>query len=162
MLELAMAAICFGIIWLVITLVNASDANDREINRRSSMKVRQRLSKNGKEKYFAYFKNDEYLAVIDNYLHVKVGRLKGKTNLNNVMGTEIKYHVSERNRMRFMSVMPTFDKHTRLVKIELILYRRGESDVNLILNPDIVSDQRIKKLKMVIDEIIEEGKSINH
>lgn len=120
--------------------------------------LRRKFSSQGKVKYFAYFINHEYFAVVDNFLHVNINGRKGKTNINNVMMVEIKYHVSEKNRMRFMSVMPTYDKYTKLVAIELILYRRGKDDVNFILDPGIVNDQDIKKLKMVLDEMIEEGK----
>lgn len=123
--------------------------------------LRREFRKQGELKYFAYFINHEYFAVVDNYLHVNIGTLKGKTNINNVMATEIKYHVSEKNRMRFMSVMPTYDKYTKLVNIELILYRHNKGDVNFILNPDDASEQQIKKLKMVLDEIINENITSN-
>lgn len=55
--------------------------------------------------------------------------------------------------------MHAYDRYTKLVNIELILYRLGERDVNFILNPNIVSEQQIKKLKMVLDEMINESKT---
>lgn len=153
--------ICICIVAFCMWIQYEADDMNRKIENRVTNRgeeIRRELKRKGKVKYFAYFKSGEYFAVVDNYLHVNIGTLKGKTNINNVMGTEIKYQVSEKNRMRFVSVMPTYDKYTKLVGIELILYRRNNGDVNFLLDPNIASEQQVKKLKMVLDEMIEEGK----
>lgn len=153
-------SVLFGLIGIIVFCVWV-EYEKGDMNRKIESKVmdkgeklRREFKSKGKLKYFTYFINHEYFAVVDNYLHVNIGTLKGKTNINNIIGTEIKYHVSQKNKMRFMSIMPTYDKYTKLVKIELILYREGRGDVNFILDPNVVDDQSIKKLKLILDKMI--------
>lgn len=160
-------SVLFGLIGIIIFCAwveHEKDETNKKVEREiinEGEKLRREFKSKGKLKYFIYLKNHEYFAVVDNYLHVNIGTLKGKTNIYNVMATEIKYKISEKNRMRFVSILPTYDKYTKLVEIELILYRRNKGDVNFILSPNDASEQQIKKLKMVLDEIINENITSN-
>lgn len=160
-----MLAILGLILVIVITFWIQYEVDDekkrtKDKNESKARDLRNEFRKKGDLKYFAYFENSEYFAIVDNYLHVNIGTLKGKTNIDYIMATEIKYQISEKNKLRFVSIMPTYDKYTKLVAIELILYRRGKEDVNFILDAETVSEQKIKKLKMILDEMIK-GRELN-
>lgn len=151
---------CVALIWLIITMQNSSEKRVKDVRRNKAAEAKKYLVKKGKIKFFTYCKNDNYYGIVDNDLWICGNGRLFRIQIENIMKTELKYHVIEKNKMKFMTIMPTFDKHTRLVKFELVIYARVGSDTNLVFTPQIVDLQRIEKLQMLLNEMIEEGKNI--
>lgn len=161
-IDLFPAYLCFFIIWCVFKIQSANENNKYNTRRNQAAEAKAYLAKKGKIKFFTYCKNNDYYGIVNNRLWICKDNRQHRIKLDNVIGTEMKYQVSEKSKMKVMTVVPTFDKQTRLVKFELILYSRVGSDTKLVFTPQIVDEQRIRKMQLLLNEMIEEGKSSNN
>ena len=145
-------------------VVEYSDSNSKtntqiKVNKENSSK--DELSKLGDLKYVAFlndgqnYGNSEYIAIIDDYVKVNFNNYKKDIKIKDILKSEVNYKIQEKNRMRFVAIMPTYDKHTKLTEIQFILYMNGMNDIILTLNGQSVNPHKIKKLQLMIENIKE-------
>lgn len=145
-------------------VVNNSDPNSKvntQIKANNENISKDELSKLGDLKYVAFlndgqnYGNSEYIAIIDDYIKVNFNNYKKDVKIKDILKLEVNYKIQEKNRMRFVAIMPTYDKHTKLAEIQFILYMNGINDIVLTLNGQSVNPHKIKKLQLMIENIKE-------
>lgn len=145
---------CFVlIIFIAICLSNEST------NRECRASIHDNLIANENIKFIIFSsQNTDYISVSNDEIIYMWNRSKGTINIKNIMATEINYSISERNKMKIVSVVPEYNKKTVLNEIRFTVYRRKGEDFTFNINPNSVTEQKIKKLKLIIDEEVEKNK----
>ena len=129
-----------------------------EIRINTENKIVSKLSELGDIKYLVFlnensaYSSTSHLAIVDDCMKIKVGNLERIVKIKDILKFEIRYEIEEQNKMRFVSMMPTYDKKVQINSIQIILYLDGLNDIILNLNPQTVSDYKIKKLQLMIEK----------
>lgn len=133
-----------------------------EIRVDTENKIVSKLSKLGDIKYLIFlnenhaYSSTSHLAIIDDCMKIKVGNLDQIVKIKDILKFEIRYEIEEQNKMKFVAIMPTYDKKVKINIIQIILYLDGLNDIILSLDPQTVSDYKIKKLQLMIEKYKEE------
>lgn len=160
-----------GFVVLVIVVVLGESANT------SVAKSLNRVKKNVNDKYknykFSLFSNSgsEYLLITENNTIVFVSYDNNKEiNINDILKVELKYNIKEKNKQKVLTVMPTFDKYTSLISIELKIFTYSNNDLSHIFKvskyPNLEDrlennlENRLQKFKYLVEDI--KSKSTNN
>lgn len=98
--------------------------------------------------------NEEYLAVVGNEFHYKFNKKEEIIiPIEEIDDIGVEYNVKERNTMKVLTLMPTFDKTTVLIGIKLILFI-GSDDITLDIKGFLCNTVKFDRLKKVLEESI--------
>lgn len=124
------------------------------------------LKEKGHIKYITFMNSinaysREYIAIVNNQLRIKLTDGIHIFNIHKILEVEVNYKVLERNTMRMMTIMPTYDKNIIVQGTELILYMEDSDDFLLTMSVDDINPILVKKLKLLLEKIMNEEKVNN-
>ena len=160
-----------GFVLFVTILLLEESANT------SAAKSLNRVKKNVNDKYenykFSLFNDNgsEYLLITENNTIVFTTYDTNKEiNINDILKVELKYNIKEKNKQKVLTVMPTFDKDTSLISIELKIFTYSNNDLSHIFKviryPNLEDrlennlENRLQKFKYLVEDI--KSKSTNN
>lgn len=128
----------------------------------SAAKSLNRVKKNVNDKYenykFSLFNDNgsEYLLITENNTIVFTTYDTNKEiNINDILKVELKYNIQENNKQKVLTVMPTFDKNTSLISIELKIFTYSDNDLSYIFKviryPNL--ENRLEKFKYLVEDL---------
>lgn len=148
------------IVIVIISIECSGGETNEEIKLNKESALKDELSKLGNLKYVVFLnnlncRNSEYIAIVDDYIKLHFNSYKKDVKIKDILKVEVNYKIQEKNRMRFVAIMPTYDKHTKLTEIQLILYMNGMDDIIFTVDAQSVDTYKIEKLQLMIENIKE-------
>lgn len=120
-------------------------------------KVKEFLSSKGEIKYIGFLNDQradvkEYLAIVDSSIYFKLNGRTTTLPIKNVLKVELSYDITEKNVRKFMSVRPTFTKHTIYNGARIIIFTIG-NDYSLDFSK-IVNTTKLEKFTLMVQREI--------
>lgn len=145
-----------GFVVFVIILLLEESANNSAV--KSLNHAKKNVNDNYKNCKFSLFNDNgsEYLLVTENDNIVFVSYETNKEiNINDIIKVELKYNIQENNKQKVLTIMPTFDKNTSLISIELKIFTYSDNDLSYIFKairyPNL--ENRLEKFKYLVEDI---------
>lgn len=160
-----------GFVVFVIILLLGESADTSAT--KSLNHAKKNVNDNYKNCKFSLFNDNgsEYLLITENNTIVFTTYDTNKEiNINDILKVELKYNIKEKNKQRVLTVMPTFDKDTSLISIELKIFTYSNNDLSHIFKviryPNLEDrlennlENRLQKFKYLVEDL--KSKSTNN
>lgn len=154
-LSLVLTIIIIGVCILSKVSNNPTSHINKDITSQIEKEIKDKLENLGEVKYVMVLNknisnNKEYIAIVGNELYYDLHDQKGVCLLDEVIDIYVSYKIKERNKLKVLTIVPTFDKETILQGISLTLHKEGE-DLTLNLRGYLCYPEKFNKLKIMIE-----------